>query len=130
MNRLIIALATTAALSTGALAQTTAGNAPVATTTQGTSQVPVPGNDSAIESAVPAEAASTVIVPTDAPPASTAENTSQVPVPGNSSGIDSTMPVEAASTVVVPTDATPVPADPAAPVPGNSQGETAIPPAR
>ncbi|RIY03325.1 hypothetical protein D3218_00720 [Aureimonas flava] len=111
MNRLMIALAASALLSTGALAQTSETSNPVPATSAGE------------ESAMPADAASTVIVPGDAPAASTAANTSTVPVPGNDSGIGSTMPAEAASTVVVPTDATPVPADTSVPVPGTSAGD-------
>ncbi len=114
MNRLIIALAATAALSTVALAQSSE-------TTN-----PVPGTSAGEESAMPAGAASTVIVPTDAPPASTDANTSTVPVPGNESGIGSAMPADAASTVVVPTDATPVPKDTSVPVPGTSAGDDTV----
>ncbi|WP_416355250.1 hypothetical protein ACLNGM_13085 [Aureimonas phyllosphaerae] len=114
MNRLILALATTAALSTAAFAQSSE-------TTN-----PVPGTSAGEESAMPAGAASTVTTPTDAPPASTDANTSKVPVPGNGTGVASTMPADAASTVVVPTDATPVPAETSVPVPGTSAGDDSV----
>ncbi|WP_061934456.1 hypothetical protein [Aureimonas sp. AU22] len=114
MNRLIIAFAATAALSTAAMAQTSETSNPVPATSAGDDTV------------MPAGAASTVVVPTDAPPASTDANTSKVPVPGNDSGIGSAMPAEAASTVVVPTDAAPVGTDTSNPVPGTSAGDDSV----
>ncbi|WP_182085948.1 hypothetical protein [Aureimonas sp. ME7] len=124
MKSTILAAMTVFTLANGAASAQTA---PSVATPESASTVPVPGNNSGIDSTVPAAAASEVVTSGDAPVASTAEATSKVPVPGNNSGIDSTMPVDAASTVVVGSDAAPVPTTPASPVPGNSAGETAAP---
>lgn len=123
MTRMIIAAAASVLMSTAAFAQT----APAASTNAATSAVPVPGNNSGIDSTMPAGAASTVVTTTDAPSVANGQSASAVPVPGNTSGIESAMPAGAASTVVTTGDAVPVPAPTASPVPGSKSGETALP---
>ena len=125
-----IALAAAASLSLLASSVAFAQTAPTATTGAATPTVPVPGNNSSIDSTMPAAAASTVITTTDAPSVTNGQSTSAVPVPGNNSGIDSTMPAAAASTVVTNSDATAVPNNTKSPLPGSKSGETAIAPAK
>ena len=128
-----IALAISALALMGGVASAQMMPAPAAGTTESVSKVPVPGNNSGIDSTMPVDAASRVITRGDAPVVTDQTSTSSIPVPGNTSGIDSTVPADAASRVITRTDA--VPADTAqgrssVPVPGNTSGIDSTAPTR